>query len=330
MTDSNIVFLVDADHAGIRLDTYVAGQCEQISRSKIQKLIGNGLILHNGNKADKKTHCKVGDSISISESNSVVNDAPLPVAQNIPVDIMYEDEYLLAVNKPPGLVVHPGNGNPDSTLVNALLYHVTSLSQGSVSNRPGIVHRLDKDTSGILLVAKNDTVHAQLSTMFANREVEKYYIGICSGLRPHEHDSIDLPLARSNREPLKRSVQSDGKHACTEYWLLGYKQSISVLRLKLHTGRTHQIRVHCSYKGFPILFDELYGGGKEHMQKLPVLDRPFAYSVYKYFNRHALHAHMVRFTHPVTRKVMEISAPLPLDFNNAISAMGITISNADY
>jgi 23S rRNA pseudouridine1911/1915/1917 synthase len=330
MTDEHIVLHVDAEHTGNRLDAFIAGRCTAISRSKIQKLIENGFVLLNGSTADKKKHCAAGDVVDFSPNGMITHDGERPLPQNIPLDCIYEDESLLAVNKPAGLVVHPGNGNPDSTLVNALVYHIASLSQGSVSNRPGIVHRLDKDTSGILLIAKNDTVHAQLSTMFANREIEKYYIGICSGMRPHEHDSINLPLARSRREPVKRSVQNDGKQACTEYWQMGYERSISVLRLKLHTGRTHQIRVHCSYKGFPIIGDDLYGGGTEHLQKLPVLDRPFAYSIYKCFSRHALHAHTVRFIHPVTGQSMELHAPLPQDFNNALSIMGLAVTASDF
>jgi 23S rRNA pseudouridine1911/1915/1917 synthase len=329
MTIEPTMLVVNAENAGSRLDAFIAQQCGSISRSKIQKLIVAGAVLHNGQPADKKTHCKTGDTIVIGNSQLLVPDTSLPKPQDIPLTIIYEDEYLLAVNKPAGLVVHPGNGNPDSTLVNALLYHST-LSQGSISNRPGIVHRLDKDTSGLLLVAKNDDVHAQLSNMFAKRDIEKYYVGMCSGMRPALHDIIDLPLARSKREPIKRSVQLGGKSASTEYWLVEYNSGISMLRFRLHTGRTHQIRVHCSNKGFPILCDELYGGGKEHMQTMAVLDRPFAYSVYKCFKRQALHAYMLRFAHPVTGASMELIAPLPEDFMAALSIMNIDASDARF
>jgi 23S rRNA pseudouridine1911/1915/1917 synthase len=220
-------------------------------------------------------------------------------------------------------VVHPGNGNPDNTLVNALLFHVPALSKGFEVERPGIVHRLDKDTSGVLLVAKTDTAHAALAKMFYERSMEKNYVGLCVGMRPQEHAIIDKPLGRNTREPLKRAVHTEGKNALTEYWLLHHHSGMSLVQFRLHTGRTHQIRVHCCSVGFPILCDELYGGGKDRINTLAVLERPFAHKLYKCFNRQALHAHRISFTHPFTKEAMSIVAPYPEDFKAAFKVLGV-------
>jgi 23S rRNA pseudouridine1911/1915/1917 synthase len=243
-------------------------------------------------------------------------------AQNIPLEIIYEDDYLLAINKPAGMVVHPGNGNRGMTMVNALLYHIHSLSHGSAIERPGIVHRLDKDTSGVILVAKTDTVHSALARMFFEHTIEKYYVALCAGLRPAEHAVIDMPLGRNRRDPIKRSVQTDGKNARTEYWLLHHACGVSVVGIRPHTGRTHQIRVHFSSHGFPILCDPLYGGGNDRVETLAVLDRPKAYKIYKCFDRHALHARKISFKHPVTQKPMMLVAPFPEDFLAAFEMLG--------
>ena len=314
-------FIVPPGNTGERLDVFVSGRLEEISRSKLQQLIENGFVLLNGEKAKKNARLRGEDLVSIEESELRDTTHSAPVAQDIPLDILYEDEYLLAVNKPAGMVVHPGNGNRDRTMVNALMFRAGTLSHGSENNRPGIVHRLDKDTSGLILVAKTDTMHSALARMFADRAIEKTYVGICAGRRPAEHDIIDMPLGRNRREPIKRSVQSDGKNAITEYWLLAHTSGISILKLRLHTGRMHQIRVHSLSRGFPVLCDPVYGGGRERLEKLPVLDRPFAYKVYKCFTRHALHARSVSFTHPGLKKNMTIMAPFPQDFQEAFRVM---------
>jgi len=206
------------------------------------------------------------------------------------------------------------------------LFRPGGLSAGFNRDRPGIVHRLDKETSGVLLVAKTDAMHAELARMFEQRTVEKKYLGVCFGERPKEHDGIDLPLGRNRREPIKRSVRTDGKNALTEYWLIEHLHGVSVMRFKPHTGRTHQIRVHCSSRGFPIVGDRLYGGGKEQMERIAVLDRPFAYKVFKCFDRHALHAYEIAFVHPQTKQPVRFFAPFPLDFESAFQAMGLPTS----
>ena len=301
-----------------RLDVFAARHMPSLSRAKIQKCIEAGLVLLNGRPAKKKSLIAKGDIVSFDKARLSASTGLRLEPQKIPLDILYEDDYLLAVNKPAGMVVHPGNGNREGTLVHALLYHVTSLSSGSAPDRPGIVHRLDKDTSGVVLVAKTDETHRRLARLFSTREIKKEYAGFCVGRRPDAHGSIGAPLGRSRRDPVKRAVRQDGKEALTEYWLLVHHCGISVMKFAPHTGRTHQIRVHCSADGFPVLADALYGGGKEALDRIPMLERPFASGVYKCFERHALHAQSITFVHPHTQKEMTIKAPLPEDFKKAL------------
>ena len=308
--------------AGERLDVVVARHVLSLSRAKIQKCIEAGLVLLNGRPAKKKSLIAKGDIVSFDKSYLSVPTGSTLEPQKIPLDILYEDEYLLAVNKPAGMVVHPGNGNREGTLVHALLYHVTSLSSGSGPDRPGIVHRLDKDTSGVVLVAKTDETHRRLARLFSTREIKKEYAGFCVGRRPETHGSMGAPLGRSRSDPVKRAVRRDGKEALTEYWLLAHRCGISVMRFAPHTGRTHQIRVHCSAAGFPVIADALYGGGKEALNRIPVLERPFAAGVYKCFERHALHALSITFVHPHTHREQTVSAPLPEDFIKAAGLFG--------
>ena len=319
---------VSSDGAGERLDIFLSKRLVGFSRSKIQHLIETGLIILNGKNVKKNARCFPGDTIVVHEgAREVVSRDIFP--QNIPVDIIYEDDYLIAVNKRAGMVAHPGSGNRNATLVNALLFHADHLSRGFENDRPGIVHRLDKDTSGVMLVAKTDAMHAALASMFSTRTIKKYYIGICFGVRPAVHGSIDMPLGRNRRVPIKRSVQIEGKNAVTEFWLLLHEHGVSVMRFRPHTGRTHQIRVHCSSSGFPIIGDQLYGGGKEQMEKISVLERPFAYKVFKCFNRQALHARAIVFSHPLLKKSMRIVAPFPVDFEDAFRLLGCGPSIVD-
>jgi 23S rRNA pseudouridine1911/1915/1917 synthase len=309
---------VSEQEAGLRLDVFLSRRLPGISRSQLQKLIAAGNILINGAPAIKKRTMAGNDSVIVSHPE-VDTSYSSPKAQNIPIDILYEDDFLMAVNKPAGLVVHPGHGVPDGTLVNALLYRGASLSSGGSSpHRPGIVHRLDKETSGVVLIAKTNPVHFRLAAEFANRAVAKQYLGICIGRPVEDKGSIDLALDRSRREPVKRAVSAHGKAATTHYETIIHRSGISVLRFFPRTGRTHQIRVHCSSAGFPIVADPLYGGDKERLLRINPAERPFAYKVYKCFQRHALHAQCISFTHPETGREVTIKAPIPDDFRNAL------------
>jgi 23S rRNA pseudouridine1911/1915/1917 synthase len=320
MNTAPVSIRVETEGVKERLDIFLARFFPDISRAKIQKSITFGAVQVNGAVATKKTPVVRGDFI-LFDMHMVFDKHPQHcVAENIPLSILYEDEFCIAVNKPAGMVVHPGNANKDGTLVHALLYYAAgSLSKGSAPDRPGIVHRLDKGTSGVILVAKNEGMHQSLSRLFAERQIHKQYIGICCGRRPPDHDVIGERLGRSRRDPVKRSVREDGKEAITEYRLVAHHCGISVVRFFPHTGRTHQIRVHASSSGFPVVCDPLYGGGSNAIDCMPVLDRPFAHAVFKCFSRHALHAWSIAFEHPVTKKQMTICAPLPDDFLQAMS-----------
>lgn len=306
---------------GQRLDSFIAGRYTCFSRAHIQRCISEGLIRLNGKIAKKRVAVKAGDRITVAGSELGSKAQKTLIAEDIPLDVIYEDEWLLAVNKPAGMVVHPGSGNWSGTLVNALLAGSDELSSGFQEDRPGIVHRLDKDTSGLLLVAKNDCIHAALADLFCRRLIDKHYIGICVGARPFQHDLIDAPIARSRSNPVLRTVHRGGKSAQTGYELLHFTSGVSVLRFRLHTGRTHQIRVHCRHAGFPILGDVSYGGGREQVQLLEPLQRPVAYKVLKCFSRQALHAYSLKLVHPVTEKELFLRAPLPEDFCAALECL---------
>jgi 23S rRNA pseudouridine1911/1915/1917 synthase len=311
-------FTVHPESSGFRLDVFLARSLPSFSRAKIQKLIEDGRVLRNGENAAKKTPVSTGDTVEIDASSVVREAGSAPPPQDIPLDILYEDEFLCAVNKPAGMVVHPGSGVAGGTLVNALLHHVKSLSAGWGAGRPGIVHRLDKDTSGVLIVAKTDETHAALGRMFAAREIHKEYIGMCAGRRPQASGNISAPLGRSRRDPVRRSVRGDGKDALTEYVLLSHHCGISVVRFLPRTGRTHQIRVHASVSGFPVVADSVYGGGRDAAARVAPLCRPFAAGIYKCFTRHALHARRISFVHPGKNVPVSITAPFPEDFKKAL------------
>lgn len=312
-SSNNRKFVVESIHSGKRLDVYLSEMLQGISRSQVQKLIAAEKVTINGSVASKKESVCVDETIDVS-FNGFIRRGEAPVAQDISLEILYEDEWLIAINKPSGLIVHPGSGVRDNTLVNALAFHCANLSDGFDAERPGIVHRLDKDTTGVIIAAKTNTVQEQLASAFMNRKVKKEYIGFCVGKTEQEHGSIDLPLDRSRKDPVKRAVSPTGKQSRTEYQIMAQKAGILAVKFLLHTGRTHQIRVHCSAKGFPIVADTLYGGGKERVLHIEPMDRPFAYSVFKCFDRHALHAYTLSLKHPVTGDELTITAPIPEDF----------------
>ncbi|MCL2220164.1 MAG: RluA family pseudouridine synthase [Chitinispirillia bacterium] len=315
---------ITVDTGAQRLDAFLAGALADVSRSRVQKFIAGGRVSVNGRVAARKNlTLEAGDEVCVDDVSVRPVGEAVPAAQDIPLDVLYEDEFFAVINKPAGLVVHPGNGNADGTVVNALLYRFGSqVSSGSDVCRPGIVHRLDKDTSGALVVAKTDAAHTKLAELFSTRTIKKVYTGFCVGARPLEHEFIELPLARSHKNPTLRAVNmAHGTPAVTEYDLKVYRDGISLLQFILHTGRTHQIRVHCSHRGFPIIRDNLYGGSQDKILKIAPMERPFAYSVFKCFNRQALHALSLTFTHPFTGANMEISAPYPQDFIDAQEKM---------
>lgn len=319
---SSADLVISPDSEGERLDLFLSRAVGDLSRSQVQKCIIGGAVLVNGRPARKNYRVAEGDRIRISDLN--VPDRPLELEpQNLPLSVLYEDDYFLAVNKSAGLVVHPGNGNRTGTLVNALLYYLgKNLSDGSRPERPGIVHRLDKNTSGVLLIAKTNGAHAMLAQAFASRLVKKDYLGFCMGVPSEAAGIIDIPLARSRKDPVKRAPDRFGKSSRTEFRLLAARSGISLVQFMPQTGRTHQIRVHCSSRGFAVLGDTLYGGGSGRLSQLAPAHRPFAIQMLACFGRQALHAWRIGFTHPFLKREITIVAPLPDDFQKGLQAMG--------
>ncbi|NLM96039.1 MAG: RluA family pseudouridine synthase [Halanaerobiaceae bacterium] len=290
--------LINEEEKGKRLDRYLAEKLEELSRSYIQKLIDEGLITVNGKAGKPGYRLRAGDSINV-EVPEPKDTAIRPVEMEL--DILYEDEDILLVNKPPGLVVHPVPGNQENTLVNGLLHYTDNLSGISGEKRPGIVHRLDKDTSGALIVAKNDKSHRNLVEQFRNREILKIYHTIVKGSLPHEKGIIDAPIGRDPLERKRMAVRKDNsKRAVSEFRVIERFNGYTYLEVKLETGRTHQIRVHFSYLGYPVLGDGKYGRKKKNDPLKAV--------------RQMLHAYILGFKHPVTGQWLEIKAPLPRDF----------------
>ncbi|MBN1130886.1 MAG: RluA family pseudouridine synthase [Chitinispirillaceae bacterium] len=318
-------YIVPEEAEGLRLDVFLSRKAAGASRSQVQKLIGAGGVSVEGKKAPKRYTVSAGDVIRLDDSLLQCRESRLE-PQNIPLAVIYEDEWYIAVDKPAGLVVHPGSGNWNGTLVNALLFHRgKNLSDGSAADRPGIVHRLDKDTSGVIVIAKTNQAHAALAGEFARRSVRKKYCAFCAGRPVPVEGIIDLPVGRSRSDRKKQAAAAGGRASVTEYRIVDYRSGISFVEFMPRTGRTHQIRVHCSARGFPVVGDDLYGGGCGQLKRIHPSDRPFAASLYRCFSRLALHAVSITFTHPFLQKVTEVGAPLPPDFDCALSLFRETL-----
>lgn len=299
MTNDSDLLVVESFEEGMRLDQFLKKRFPDYSRTYFQALIDEKLVLVNGEIVKKASKVEVGDEIEVEFAiTEEITLNPEPIA----LDILYEDRYLLAVNKPAGMVVHPAAGNWSHTFVNALLYHCTQLkAQGSL--RPGIVHRLDKETSGVLLAAKDELAQRRLVEAFASREIYKEYLAICVG-NPGKKE-IETLIARHPTKRKEMAVSKErGKLAKTLIETLSYNETLSVVKLLALTGRTHQLRVHMQFIGFPILGDSLYGSS----------------SANKKFKaeRQQLHAHVLRLSHPITKEALELKAPLPQDMEKFI------------
>ena len=289
-----ILFSVPASLDGQRLDRALCETQENLSRSAAQKLIDAAQVFVNGNAAAKSVKVRAGDLVSYTPPEPEILEAK---PQDIPLEIVYEDDALLVVNKPKGMVVHPAPGNPDATLVNALLYHCRGrLSTINGVVRPGIVHRIDKDTSGLLIVAKTDAAHASLSAQIQAHSFRREYRGVVVGHLKNESGTISLPLGRSRSDRKKQAVNGlNPRDAVTHYAVLRQLKGYDDCRFTLETGRTHQIRVHLSALGHPLAGDTVYGNARP----LPGL------------SGQCLHAAVIGFVHPETGEYMEFSAPLP-------------------
>ena len=315
-----IEIIVDDNIDSERIDVYLASHPElQITRSKIQNLISDHAIFVNGQEANKKQKVKPFDTINITIAPV---EEILLEPENIPLDIVYNDEYLAVINKQAGLVTHPGAGNKKGTLVNALLYHFNSLSQSTDTDRPGIVHRLDKETSGLLLIAKNDQVHKKLQDAIQAREVKRTYLALICGHMQDDFGEINLPIGRSINDRKKMTVTNVGsRDALTEYKLIARYRTYDLMEVNLQTGRTHQIRVHFSHLGHPVFGDPEYGGRDKWHKGIFGPERPLAKRLLGIMKRQALHAQKIAFTHPITGKHIELEAKIPDDYNKVINIL---------
>ncbi|MCF7920910.1 MAG: RluA family pseudouridine synthase [Candidatus Cloacimonetes bacterium] len=305
-----------------RIDKYLINlKIEDIySRSQIERLIGNGLVLVNGSSVKKSYEVQIGDNISIE---ILPREREILLAEEIPLDIIYEDEYLAVVNKPAGMTVHPAAGNPAGTLVNALLHRYQgTLSSGSASERPGIVHRLDKDTSGLLIVARTDRVHSILGTAFRKHKIKKTYLALCCGRPAEESGRIETYLNRSSQDRKKMAVSESGKLAITNYLIKEYFHYFTLLEVDLETGRTHQIRVHLNTLNCPVLADRVYSSRKRELNMLPrELGRKLEAVLAHYARRQMLHAWKLEFEHPVTGELLQLETELPEDMKKSLEAI---------
>ncbi len=301
-----------------RLDKYLTHHIQNATRSKVQQGIEAGFILVNGKKAKPSYQVLPGDEIHIT-----IPKPPPPEAQpeNIPIKIIFEDDYLLVVNKPAGMVVHPAYGNYTGTLVNALLYHSQKLSTLNTANRPGIVHRLDKDTSGLLVVAKDDVTHAGLSKQFAKKTVEREYWAVVWGMFKNLSGIIEASLGRSKRDRRKVAVVAEGKHAVTEYKVLEEFDFLSLISLHLQTGRTHQIRVHLSHIHHPVFGDPTYEGRSIQWVGASGIQRSRVQNLLELIPRQALHAKTLGFIHPMTREALRFDSELPDDMRMLLNEL---------
>ena len=293
------------DNSNERIDKIISSEIEDISRSGVQSLIKDGLVRANGKIILKSAKLSQGDEIIVSIPDPVELDV---LAENIPIDIVYEDDDLLVVNKRKGMVVHPALGNYNGTLVNALMYHCgNSLSGINGVVRPGIVHRIDKDTSGLLIVAKNDFSHTRLAEQIKEHSFKREYKAIVYGKIKTDEGTIDAPIGRNPNDRKKMTVTSVGsfRNAVTHYVVDGFYDGFTELTLRLETGRTHQIRVHMAYIGHPVAGDVVYGPKKAITS----------------LNGQCLHAGLIGFIHPRTGDYMEFRAPLPEYFTNFISKL---------
>jgi 23S rRNA pseudouridine1911/1915/1917 synthase len=292
---------VTDERAGLRLDRYLALELTEFSRSRLQALIETGFVRLNNEQPRARELVKVGDVIQLEVPPLEKIEAQ---AEEIAFPILHEDDDLLVIDKPAGMVVHPGAGNPEHTLVNALLNHCGTLSAIGGKERPGIVHRLDKETSGCLVVAKNDLTHRDLSRQFAERTVKKTYLALVAGRLKQESGTIDAPIAQHpvHRQRMAISQNARGRSAMTDYRVLRGGDEMSLVECALHSGRTHQIRVHLHHLGNPLLGDKVYA---------PKLAKGFA--------RQMLHAWRLGFTHPRGGEWRDFEAPLPADFKEALA-----------
>jgi len=288
-------FFVTADHGSQRIDALVASEFPEISRTRATELVRDGLVLVNGEVKKAKYKPQAGDEIIVSIPAAQELEI---IAEDLQLDIVYQDASVAVVNKPSGMVVHPSFGHSSGTLVNGLVYAIKDLSGIKGEKRPGIVHRIDKDTSGLLMVAKNDQAHESLSGQLQEKTVKREYIALVHGIIDHELGKIDAPIGRDPKDRIRYEVVENGKESVTHFEVIKRFADYTLIKCRLETGRTHQIRVHMRYIGYPIVGDPLYGPRKTHKSDFGQF----------------LHAKTIGFDHPVTGEFLSFEAEIPQEF----------------
>ncbi len=315
MTDTIHEFIVAEREKDLRLDIFLAGREPAMSRSQLAKAVSDGMVTVNRKKAKAGQRLKIGDAVRLSRPEPT-NCEVLP--EDIPLRIVYEDTHLLVVDKPVGMVVHPAPGHCSGTLVNAVLFHCRDLSGIGGVLRPGIVHRLDKDTSGLIVIAKADDAHRGLAAQFKEHRIKKTYQVLVHGDVKEEHGVVDLPVGRHPVDRKKMSVRSRrGRSALSRWRVCERYGAATLLEVDIETGRTHQIRVHLNALGYPVIGDAVYGkkgSGREHRSS-------DAAQILKNMARQALHASRLSFMHPVTGQWLEFVSPLPADMAELCSSL---------
>ena len=316
MSNESQLLTVGSEAAGGRLDAFVAGQLRDTSRTRIQRAIEDGDVLVNEHTAKSSYRVRAGDRVEIDLPE------PPPVElrpEPIPLDVVYEDDDLVVVDKPAGLVVHPGAGQEAGTLANALVYHFNRLSGSAGRIRPGIVHRIDKETSGLLVVAKNDVAHEKLSEQFHDREVFKLYVALVYGRVSDARGEIEARLGRSRHNRTRMAVLRGGagRAAHTVFEAADRYAEFTLLKVQIKTGRTHQIRVHLAHIGHPVVGDAVYGGGRENAVRDPLVKREI-----RGLGRHFLHSAQLAFAHPRGGQRLEFSSPLPPELRHFLALLG--------
>ncbi|MBK8626982.1 MAG: RluA family pseudouridine synthase [Saprospiraceae bacterium] len=317
--------ICDPKQSPVRIDKFLLDRLEKVSRNRIQNAIKIGCILVNDKDIKSNYKVKPGDEISLVLPSNPEDQETL-VAENIPLDIIYEDEHLMVINKPPGLVVHPGTGNTSGTLVNALLFHFQHqklpLLQGNKEDRPGLVHRIDKDTSGLILIAKNDFAMTHLAKQFFDHTIDREYVALVWGDVKEHVGTISGNIGRHERDRMQMAVYVDGsqgKHAVTHYEVIESLYYVTLIKCKLETGRTHQIRVHLKHLGHTLFNDDRYDGNRILKGTIFNKYKQFVENCFQLMPRQALHARSLGFIHPATEEKMHFEIGLPEDFENVLN-----------
>jgi len=323
--DEPLLLTVAKDAAGERLDVFLAHCLPKYSRVQLRRVIGAGGVLVNGQGTKVAYRLAAGDRVSVVLPPM---NAAGPHPENIPLDVLYEDDAIIAVNKPPGMVVHPARGHWSGTLASALSYHFQQLSSAGGPTRPGIVHRLDRDTSGVMVVAKTDPMHYALAAQFENRTTEKEYFAITAGVPDRDRDVIEQPIGMHPHQREKMAIRAGhttSREASTFYEVVERFAGFAAVRVMPKTGRTHQIRVHLAHIGCPVLCDKLYGGRasitrgelrRQRSHRLPGADDGDVVLA-----RQALHARRIKLAHPATGQPIEFTAPLPADLEGVLEVL---------